>query len=206
MENLRLENEKLKEMRTTMDDEMHTLTENLFEEAYKMVDTVKEEKGVVSKRLADAAGKMDAMETEMSALKNLLQPAKADKKLTSGSASLDTGRDSGKKSPSQHHKHHRPNIKKVSTYMKCIIIQLESKCVMLEVTTVVTLFRDQLFRQNCKCHIFFRMSILGSFCLVLSVFKSGLSNTGRMAALLWWLVLEDECRRELYQNSPPFTC
>ena len=172
MENLRLENEKLKEMRTTMDDEMHTLTENLFEEAYKMVDTVKEEKGVVSKRLADAAGKMDAMETEMSALKNLLQPAKADKKLTSGSASLDTGRDSGKKSPSQHHKHHRPNVKKVSTYMKCIIIQLESKCVMLEVTTVVTLFRDQLFRQNCKCHIFFcRMSILGSFCLVLSVLE-----------------------------------
>ena len=109
-----------------MDDEMHTLTENLFEEAYKMVDTVKEEKGVVSKRLADAAGKMDAMETEMSALKNLLQPAKADKKLTSGSASLETGRDSGKKSPSQHHKHHRPNVKKVSAYMKCIIIQLES--------------------------------------------------------------------------------
>ena len=160
MENLRLENEKLKEMRTTMDDEMHTLTENLFEEAYKMVDTVKEEKGVVSKRLADAAGKMDAMETEMSAMKNLLQPAKADKKLTSGSASLDTGRDAGKKSPSQHHKHHRPNVKKVSTYMKCIIIQLESKWVMLEISTVVTLFRHQLFRQNCKCNIFLcRMSI-----------------------------------------------
>ena len=70
-------------MQTAMDGEMHTLTENLFEGAYKMVDTVKEEKGVVStKKLADAAGKMDGMETEMSALKNLLQPAKTDKKLT----------------------------------------------------------------------------------------------------------------------------
>ncbi len=111
MEQLRQENEKLKEMRTTMDDELHTLTENLFEEAYKMVDTVKEEKGTVSKRLADATGKIDAMETEMSALKSLLHPKDAGKGSASNSLSR-SDKDLGKKSPSLH-KHHKPNVKKV---------------------------------------------------------------------------------------------
>ena len=94
LEELRLENAKLKDMRTEMDDELHTLTENLFEEAYKMVDSAKEEKGSAVKKLADAAGKIDAMETEMSALKNLLQVPPPTSK-----------------SPSQ--KHHKPLVKKV---------------------------------------------------------------------------------------------
>jgi len=102
MEQLRSENQKLKEIRSTMDDELHTLTENLFEEAYKMVDTVKEEKGAVTKKLADAAGKMDAMETEMSALKNLLRPSGASKGSKNGAVSTETGKEAGKKSPSQH--------------------------------------------------------------------------------------------------------
>ena len=84
-----------------MDDELHTLTENLFEEAYKMVDTAKEEKGLAVKRLADAAGKIDAMETEMSALKNLLH------------APPTSATPEGGKSPSPHTKHRKPNVKKV---------------------------------------------------------------------------------------------
>lgn len=100
LEELKNENCKLKEMRTTMDDEMHTLTENLFEEAYKMVDTVKEEKGLAVKKLADAAGKIDAMETEMSALKNLLHVPSPD--------AMATGKVS-----SPHAKHKKPNVKKV---------------------------------------------------------------------------------------------
>ena len=96
---MRLENAKLKQLRSTMDDELHTLTENLFEEAYKMVDTAKEEKGSAVKKLADAAGKIDAMETEMSALKNLLH--------TPSSSMV-----AGSKSPSRKH---RKSVKKVRT-------------------------------------------------------------------------------------------
>lgn len=105
----------MKEIRSTMDEELHTLTENLFEEAYKMVDTVKEEKGAVSKRLADATGKIDAMETEMSALKSLLHPKDVGKRSAASSLSSSEGsKDVGKKSPSLH-KHHRPNVKKVGS-------------------------------------------------------------------------------------------
>lgn len=81
-----------------MDDELHTLTENLFGEAYKMVDTAKEEKGLAVKKLADAAGKIDAMETEMFALKNLLH---APPTLESSQTA------------SPHSKHRKPNVKKV---------------------------------------------------------------------------------------------
>lgn len=101
LEELREENEKLNTTKSNMDSEMHTLTENLFEEAYKMVDTAKEEKGLAVKKLADAAGKIDAMETEMSALKNVLHatPTSALKvKPTS--------------TPSPHSKHRKPNVKK----------------------------------------------------------------------------------------------
>lgn len=91
----------MKQVRSTMDDELHTLTENLFEEAYKMVDTAKEEKGLAVKKLADAAGKIDAMETEMSALKNLLQTP---------------GSEGGSKSPSTHTKHRKPSVKKVGQW------------------------------------------------------------------------------------------
>ena len=89
-----------------MDDELHTLTENLFEEAYKMVDTAKEEKGQAVKKLADAAGKIDAMETEMFALKNLLHaPGAAPPTLTLSST------------PSPTAKHRKPNVKKVRISM-----------------------------------------------------------------------------------------
>lgn len=86
-----------------MDDELHTLTENLFEEAYKMVDTAKEEKGLAVKKLADASGKIDAMETEVFALKNLLH-----------SPSSSTLLVSGKTASPQHAKHRKPIVKKVS--------------------------------------------------------------------------------------------
>lgn len=104
LEEVKQENRKLCEVRTNMDDELHTLTENLFEEAYKMVDTAKEEKGLAVKKLADAAGKIDAMETEMSALKNLLLqgPSQEHPGLTLT------------KTPSPHAKHKKPNVKKVS--------------------------------------------------------------------------------------------
>lgn len=90
-----------------MDDELHTLTENLFEEAYKMVDTAKEEKGLAVKKLADAAGKIDAMETEMSALKNLLHAPPSTSE--------------GNKTPSFHSKHRKPNVKKVSIFIGLLI-------------------------------------------------------------------------------------
>ena len=45
-----------------MDDELHTLTENLFEEAYKMVDEAKGNKVVVEKKLVDTAWKIEAMD------------------------------------------------------------------------------------------------------------------------------------------------
>ena len=121
MEQLRQENLKLKGMRSTMDDELHTLTENLFEEAYKMVDTVKEEKGAVTKKLADAAGKIDAMETEMSALKNLLHPGTT-KTSVGGAVSVETGKEATKKSPSQH-RHHRPSVKKVGVAHERVVGQ-----------------------------------------------------------------------------------
>ena len=41
LETLKEENKRLKSTRSEMDDELHTLTENLFEEAYKMVDEAK---------------------------------------------------------------------------------------------------------------------------------------------------------------------
>ena len=93
----------MREVRSNMDDELHTLTENLFEEAYKMVDTAKEEKGQAVKKLADAAGKIDAMETEMSALKNLLHAPPPTLTLT--------------KTPSPHTKHKKPNVKKVDSHV-----------------------------------------------------------------------------------------
>ena len=107
LEGLKQENQRLSGLQSTMDDELHLLTENLFEEAYKMVDTAKEEKGSVIKRLADATGKMDAMETEMSALKNLFHPAPM------SASSHHKGSPTGVGGGKQHHKHHRPNVKKV---------------------------------------------------------------------------------------------
>lgn len=98
-----------------MDDELHTLTENLFEEAYKMVDTAKEEKGLAVKKLADAAGKIDAMETEMSALKNLLH------------APLPSLEGSQSSSTSPHSKHRKPNVKKVSLNMQYMVSPLFSQ-------------------------------------------------------------------------------
>lgn len=84
-----------------MDDEIHTLTENLFEEAYKMVDEAKGDKVVAEKRLADAAGKIDAMETEMVVLKTLLSDA--------------TVQDKNTLHPTHTHKPHRkPSVKKAS--------------------------------------------------------------------------------------------
>lgn len=41
LETLKEQNRQLKSTRSEMDDELHTLTENLFEEAYKMVDEAK---------------------------------------------------------------------------------------------------------------------------------------------------------------------
>ena len=105
---LKEENQKLKSTRSEMDDELHTLTENLFEEAYKMVDEAKGNKVVAEKRLADAAGKIEAMETEMFALKSLIHnPEGASSSLSDGSVD--------KLHPSPHHKHHhkRPSMKKV---------------------------------------------------------------------------------------------
>ena len=100
-----------------MDDELHTLTENLFEEAYKMVDEAKGNKVVAEKRLADAAGKIDAMETEMFALKNLLQnPEGVDSSFSD--VSVD------KLHPSPQHKHHhhkRHSVKKV-THKFCLLV------------------------------------------------------------------------------------
>ena len=83
------------------------MTENLFEEAYKMVDEAKGNKVVAEKKLADAAGKIEAMETEMFALKSLIQnPEGIDSSLSD--ASLD------RLHPVSHHKHHkRPSVKKV---------------------------------------------------------------------------------------------
>jgi hypothetical protein len=82
------ENERLQNVRSNMDNEIHELTENLFEEAYKMVDKAKGGKVSAEKRLADAAGKIDAMETEMSTLKRIIQnppPAHSVSKTTGAS-------------------------------------------------------------------------------------------------------------------------
>ncbi len=100
---MKMENTKLKGMRSTMDDELSTLTENLFEEAYKMVDSAKEEKGVAVKRLADASGKIDAMETEMSALKSLLHTP----------SSLQISDKTPSSSPHHSNPRHRKSVKKV---------------------------------------------------------------------------------------------
>ncbi|XP_064397020.1 guanine nucleotide exchange factor for Rab-3A-like [Halichondria panicea] len=100
-ETLRDKNKRLNSLRTDMDDEMHTLTETLFEEAYKMVDDAKGGKMSAEKRLADATGKIDAMETEMSALKNLLT-------VPSSHDALSTP-----------HKHHRsPSVKRMLKKLK----------------------------------------------------------------------------------------
>ena len=72
LETLKEENEQLKSTRSEMDNELHTLKENLSEESYKMVDEAKGNKVVAEKRLADAAGKIEAMETEMFALRSLI--------------------------------------------------------------------------------------------------------------------------------------
>ena len=109
LETLKDENKRLKSTRSEMDDELHTLTENLFEEAYKMVDEAKGNKVVAEKRLADAAGKIEAMETEMFALKSLLHnPEGVDSSIND--TSLDKLHPSS--SPHKHH-HKRHSVKKV---------------------------------------------------------------------------------------------
>eukprot|EP00731_Ephydatia_muelleri_P029749 Em0021g272a len=70
---LQEENDKLKEVRANMDNDLHELTANLFQEAYKMVDEAKGEKLIAEKRLADASGRIEALQTEVLALKSLLQ-------------------------------------------------------------------------------------------------------------------------------------
>ena len=96
-----------------MDNELHTLTENLFEEAYKMVDEAKGNKVVAEKKLADAAGKIEAMETEMFALKSLIHNPEGIDSSGVSDASVDKLRPS---SPHKHH-HKRHSVKKVR-YMK----------------------------------------------------------------------------------------
>ncbi|CAI8032117.1 E3 ubiquitin-protein ligase TRIM71 [Geodia barretti] len=101
------ENERLQNVRSNMDNEIHELTENLFEEAYKMVDEAKGGKVSAEKRLADAAGKMDAMETEMSTLKRIMQssqnPPQARSVSKTTGASLNTLHLPQSHSPSQKH-------------------------------------------------------------------------------------------------------
>ena len=109
LEALKIENRQLKSTRSEMDNELHTLTENLFEEAYKMVDEAKGNKVVAEKKLADAAGKIEAMETEMFALKSLIHNPEG----IDSSGVSDASED--KLHPSSPHKHHhkRHSVKKV---------------------------------------------------------------------------------------------
>ena len=65
---------------------------------------------VAEKRLADAAGKIEAMETEMFALKSLIQNPEGFTDSSISDVSLD------KLHPSPHHKHHhhkKHSVKKV---------------------------------------------------------------------------------------------
>ena len=114
LETLKEENKQLKSTRSEMDNELHTLTENLFEEAYKMVDEAKGNKVVAEKKLADAAGKIEAMETEMFALKSLIHDPEGINSSGISDASVD------KLHPPSPHKHHhkRHSVKKVN-YIKC---------------------------------------------------------------------------------------
>ena len=109
LEALKIENRQLKSTRSEMDNELHTLTENLFEEAYKMVDEAKGNKVVAEKKLADAAGKIEAMETEMFALKSLIHNPEGIDSSGVSDASEDKLRPS---SPHKHH-HKRHSVKKV---------------------------------------------------------------------------------------------
>ena len=72
LETLKEENKQLKTALILRWTTNSTLTENLFQEAYKMVDKAKGNKVVAEKRLADAAGKIEAMETEIFALRSLI--------------------------------------------------------------------------------------------------------------------------------------
>jgi hypothetical protein len=108
---LKEENEKLRHVRSNMDNEIHELTENLFEEAYKMVDEAKGSKVSAEKRLADAAGKIDAMETEMSTLKRLIHtPHSHSSSPKATSAKTHSLHPPQTNSPS--HKPKRPSIKR----------------------------------------------------------------------------------------------
>ena len=121
-----------------MDNELHTLTENLFEEAYKMVDEAKGNKVVAEKRLADAAGKIEAMETEMFALKSLLHdPEEVNSSISD--ASLD------KLHPSSPHKHHhkKHSVKKVNT--KSIRVHTSKLYVFSLVPTSITITGNILY-------------------------------------------------------------
>lgn len=76
-----------------------------------MVDEAKGNKVVAEKKLADAAGKIEAMETEMFALKSLIQnPEGVDSSLSSDMSA------DGKLHVSPQHKHHhkKHSVKKVS--------------------------------------------------------------------------------------------
>ena len=66
---------------------------------------------VAEKKLADAAGKIEAMETEMFALKSLLHNPDTSLDTSLSDVSLD------KLHPSSHHKHHhkKHSVKKVSS-------------------------------------------------------------------------------------------
>jgi hypothetical protein len=95
-----------------MDNELHTLTENLFEEAYKMVDEAKGNKVVAEKKLADAAGKIEAMETEMFALKSLIHNPEGIESSGISDASVNVDKLHPSSSPHKHH-HKRHSVKKV---------------------------------------------------------------------------------------------
>ena len=108
LETLKKKNEQLKITHSEMDDELHTLTESLFEEAYKMVDEAKGNKVVAEKKLVDAAWKIEAMETEVFAMKSLLHNME-------GVDSSISHALLNKLHPSSPHKHHhkRHSVKKV---------------------------------------------------------------------------------------------
>ena len=82
------------------------------QEAYKMVDKAKGGKVSAEKRLADAAGKMDAMETEMSTLKRIIHSSQQPQTQSSSSRKGSTSSLSlpHSHSPSQHQK--RSSIKR----------------------------------------------------------------------------------------------
>ena len=61
-----------------------------------MVDEAKGGKVSAEKRLADAAGKIDAMETEMSTLKRIIQTSQHQPQIRSSSSSSTTGAASSK--------------------------------------------------------------------------------------------------------------